>query len=201
MMDKICEILKTTGHDDNVLIVKLLNEIMIYRRTTIVAILIMMTTMLFGLYMGANKRQPIVIPGISNKTIEVSDANAPIEAMRLYADVYVVFTQEYNYNNYLSRLDRVKEMIHPDRTSIYENEYRKYYDNYVQKYRMSSSFMPKGQVEINRDKWNVTIRGTRVAYIDGAESARYESSIIITFRKSSFGISIEDVKIEEKKAA
>jgi hypothetical protein len=180
------------------LTVKLVDEIVKYRKQITIDRIIMAVLIVIVLFVSAAKKQPVIIPGISNKVLEISDIEAPVTIMRFYATIYALQTQNYNEKNYLSHMDMVKSMIAPERTSDYDKEYREFFDLKVSRYSMRSVFELKGDTEIDPMNNIVTIYGTRTSFMGDNKAMQYETKICIKFRKTMSGLFIDNANIEEK---
>ncbi len=185
-----------TGND---LTVKLVDEITKYRMQITKDRIVMAVLVILILTVSAIKKQPIIIPGISNKVLELSDIDMPVTVMRYYATIYAYQTQNYNEKNYLSHFDMIKSMITPERTADYDKEYRNFYDTKILKYSMRSEFELKGDTEIDPSKYSVTLFGTRVSYMGDNLAAQYETKISIHFKRTISGIYIDSTDIQESK--
>lgn len=182
----------------NNLTIKLVDEIVKYRKQITIDRVLMAVLIIIVLIVSASKKQPIIIPGISNKILEISDIETPVTVMRYYATIYAMQTQNYNEKNYLSHMEMIKAMISPERTQDYDKEYREFYDFKVSKYLMRSVFELKGDTEIDPEKNDVTLYGTRTAFMGDNKAMQYETRMSIHFKKTINGLFIDSADIQEK---
>ncbi len=198
MIEKIMDIFEKHGQSDNDLTIKLVDEIVKYRKQIQIDRFIMITLTVVILITCSLKKQPIIIPGISNKILDISEIETPVTVMRYYSTIYALETQNYNEKNYLSHMDMVKAMISPNDTSKFDSEYRDFYEGKISKYLMRSEFELKGDMEVDPDKYLVMLYGTRTSYLGNSKAMQYETKMTVHFIKTINGLFINNAEIEEK---